>query len=192
MKDKDDGYCNSYYWNVYYRPSCGKVMVSQACVKNSVHGGGRCLPRGVSVQGKCLPWGRVSAQRGLGGGLPRGWRTLRWPLNRAVRILLECILVWVCFATRNSDRFWQRKFSLKSDFQISVWFHQKIQQSNSHIHLNQYRMFPYLPNAADLPELTESVFMESSFVCTNYYTWVQCNAHNKLRHRQIGTLSWCW
>ena len=43
-----------------------------------------------------------------------------------------------------------------------------------------------LPNAADLPELTESVFMESSFGCTNDYTWVQYNAHNKLRHRKVN------
>ena len=57
----------------YYRPqrSCGKVMFSQACVKNSVHGGG-----GHAWQ-----------------GMPH-WQILRDTVNeRAVRILLECVLV---------------------------------------------------------------------------------------------------
>ena len=32
---------------IHYRPqqSCGKVIFSQACVKNSVHGEGGCLPQ---------------------------------------------------------------------------------------------------------------------------------------------------
>ena len=62
----------------YYRPqrSCGKVMFSQACVKNSVHsgGGGEVYPS--------MHWGR------------HPWAdTPRRPLQRTVRILLECFLV---------------------------------------------------------------------------------------------------
>ena len=55
--------------NAYYRPqrSSGKVMFSQACVKNSVHKGGGCLP---------LPPPRAL------------WDSVnKW----VVRILLECI-----------------------------------------------------------------------------------------------------
>ena len=59
--------------------SCGKVMISQVCVKNSVQGG-VCL----WVWGYTLP-----------GRHPRGQTPLpRQPLQqRTVRILLECILV---------------------------------------------------------------------------------------------------
>ena len=63
--------------------TCGKVMFSQARVKNCVQGAGACLP-----------WG-------AGGGVhpssrhPSGPPPLpqRRPLQRTVRILLECILV---------------------------------------------------------------------------------------------------
>ena len=60
----------------------GKVIFSETCVKNSVHKGG-CL----------LPWG-ASSQRvpPLGRGVPGGDLPGRL-LLRAVRILLECILV---------------------------------------------------------------------------------------------------
>ena len=53
----------------FYRPqhSCRKVMFSQACVKNSVRGSWR--------------------------GRGRAWQE-RPQLQRTVRILLECILVW--------------------------------------------------------------------------------------------------
>ena len=38
---------NGYLWNIFIitvrNSSCGKVMFSQACVKNSVHSGGVCL-----------------------------------------------------------------------------------------------------------------------------------------------------
>ena len=52
---------------------CGKVMISQACVKNSIHTGvGRCKP----------------PPRHLLGRQPH-----RPPLHRTVRILPECILV---------------------------------------------------------------------------------------------------
>ena len=68
--------------------SCGKVMLSQVCVKNSVHGGvhgegghtwqkvGVCGKGGVHGTGVCV------AKAGM-----------RRPLQRTVRILLECILV---------------------------------------------------------------------------------------------------
>ena len=87
-----------------YRPqrSCGKVMFSQACVKNSVHKGGGLCPsmhhrshdqRG----GLCL---------GRGGSLSRPVRET--PLDRyppygnewPVRILLECILVLEIFLVK--------------------------------------------------------------------------------------------
>ena len=91
----------------FYRPqrSCSKVMFSQACVKNSVHRGvsdPACttghMTRGVG--GLCL--GRGSLSRG--GGSLSGGSLLETPLDRdpppspygnerAVRILLECILV---------------------------------------------------------------------------------------------------
>ena len=56
------------------RNSCGKVMFSQACVNNSVHRGVVWRGGGICVTG-------VRA------------RQERWPLQRTVRILLECILV---------------------------------------------------------------------------------------------------
>ena len=67
-----------------YRPqrSCGKVIFSQASVKNSVRGGVSvwvvAVQGGVSVQGDLCPGGLYT------GGSVSG---------RAVRILLECILV---------------------------------------------------------------------------------------------------
>ena len=62
----------------------GKVIFSQACVKNSVHGGGG----GSGPGGVPGPGGYACS----GGGA--GWRPpLRRLLLRAVRILLECILV---------------------------------------------------------------------------------------------------
>ena len=73
----------------------GKVIFSQACVKNSVHRGRSCpggvpAPRRVPGPGGCVA--------GLGGGglLPVGCLVEippGWPLLRAIRILLECILV---------------------------------------------------------------------------------------------------
>ena len=63
-------------------------MFSQVRVKNSVHGGG-------SVGWACMAGGGVA-----GGmcGRRGGWEACvqeRWPLKRAVRILLECILVGI-------------------------------------------------------------------------------------------------
>ena len=57
----------------------GKVIFSQACVKNSVHGGGEGVPG---------PWGGVPAPGGCRVETPH-----RRLLLRAVRILLEYILV---------------------------------------------------------------------------------------------------
>ena len=65
----------------------GKVIFSQACVKNSVHRGG-------------VPGPGVSAPGGWSGGVPSGdlpGRLLLWVLH----ILLECILV----ASYMEDRF---------------------------------------------------------------------------------------
>ena len=59
-----DTYCNAVS---YYRPqrSCRKVMYSQVCVKNSVHGGGwGCLPQCMlgyihsPISGQTPPLGR--------------------------------------------------------------------------------------------------------------------------------------
>ena len=40
-------------FRIYYRPHCGKVMFSQACVKNSVHRGG------VHGRGACVVGGHA-------------------------------------------------------------------------------------------------------------------------------------
>ena len=113
---------------IYYRPqrSCGKVIFSQASVGHSVHRGGLC-PGEVSVRGGFLSrgWGKVSV---WGGSLSRGWGeglclegslsggvSLRCrqrpdrdppPLygnERAVRILLECILVEIATVMQNNS-----------------------------------------------------------------------------------------
>ena len=65
----------------------GKVIFSQVCVKNSVHRGGVSAPRGVPGWGVSAPGGSA-----LGGGAR--WRPSQRLLLRAVRILLECILVY--------------------------------------------------------------------------------------------------
>ena len=75
--------------------SCGKVMFSEAYVKNSFHGKGEemsaqegFLPGGLPPGGKSASGGGVC----FGGADPP--RPLRDTVNkRAVRILLECILV---------------------------------------------------------------------------------------------------
>ena len=73
-------------------------MFSQACVKNSVHkrGGGHAWQEVCVVGGACMAGGMP----GKGGMHDRGcvWRgghvwQERQPLQRTVRILLECILV---------------------------------------------------------------------------------------------------
>ena len=65
-----------------------KVMFSQACVKNSVHGG-----RGVSQH-------ELGRQTPPPAGIPACiWADLpppRRPLQQTVRILLECFLVGMC------------------------------------------------------------------------------------------------
>ena len=70
---------------IFYCPqrSCRKVMFSQACVNNSVHGG--CLPQ--CKLGYTHPQANASQA-------DTPWAdTPRQPLQQTVRILLECILV---------------------------------------------------------------------------------------------------
>ena len=82
-----------------------KVIFSEACVKNSVHRGGAWSPGGVPGPGG---WG-VPGPGGWGVPGPGGGVCAdppRWLLLRAVRILLECILVEKKFhVTRNSAFF---------------------------------------------------------------------------------------
>ena len=82
----------------YYRPqrSWGKVIFSEACVKNSVHRGGVCGRGGVCVAGAGHVWqGGRAWQGGVHGGGGSTWQILRDTVNeRMVRILLECILVF--------------------------------------------------------------------------------------------------
>ena len=101
--------------------SCAKVMFSQACVKNSIYGG--CIP-------ECNGQGGVYlSMQWVGGCLPAGCTSLdpeadtphhpeadiplwRWPLKRAVRILLECILVWWIQFIGRSNVFLFTKWSM--------------------------------------------------------------------------------
>ena len=70
---------------VYYRPQRINVFTG---VCDSVNRGGVCLVPGVSAP-RGVPGPRGSAPGGVPGGDPPGW-----PLLGAVRILLECILVY--------------------------------------------------------------------------------------------------
>ena len=75
----------------FYRPrrSCGKVIFSQACVKNSVHmgGGGVCLRHvGIHPPGRHPPREDTFPGRQPPGQIPPS-------PSQTVRILLECILV---------------------------------------------------------------------------------------------------
>ena len=119
--------CLSYRLTVC-NTSCRKVMLSQACVKDSVQGGhvwqeqhawqvacvvvGRARQRGMCGRGACMVggmhgrgcawWGACMAGGVCGRGAfvvgaacmagGRAWQERR-PLQRTVRILLECILV---------------------------------------------------------------------------------------------------
>ena len=75
-----------------YRPqrSWGKVIFSEACVKNSVHGGGcraYVAAGGMHGKGACMAGGACVA----GGHV---WQILRYTVNeQLLRILLDCILV---------------------------------------------------------------------------------------------------
>ena len=73
-----------------HKRSCGKVMFSEVCIKNSVNGGGGmcgaqsfCMVGGHEWQGACVAGGHAQQE-------------IR-PLQRTVRILLECILVFKYF-----------------------------------------------------------------------------------------------
>ena len=94
--------CNFAHWVAvsyidsthFYRPqrSCGKVIFSQVCVKNSVHReGGACMAGGVC--GRRYAW-----QGGMCGG-GHAWQEKR-QLQRTVCILLECILVLTLLSQR--------------------------------------------------------------------------------------------
>ena len=101
-----------------YRPqrSCGKVIFSEACVKNSVHGGGDAWQGGMHDRGHA--W-QQTGMHGKGGMCGRGhawqqgehawqrggacvaggheWQILRDTVNeRVLRILLDCILDNTC------------------------------------------------------------------------------------------------
>ena len=68
----------------------GKVIFSQACVKNSVHSGREGASSGESAPGGVGAWSRGGGLvRGVPGGDPPPVRLLL----QAVRILLECILI---------------------------------------------------------------------------------------------------
>ena len=75
--------------------SCGKVMFSQASVILFTGGRawqGACMAGGMCGRGVCMAGG----MHGRGHewqGVVHGRRQERWPLQRTVRILLECILV---------------------------------------------------------------------------------------------------
>ena len=81
----------------YYRPQTkfAKVMVLYLSVSHSVHKGGLHKGRGSASRGGSESRGG-SASRGVGQILPSN-RILRDTVNeRAVHILLECILVFLC------------------------------------------------------------------------------------------------
>ena len=90
-----------------YRPqrNWGKVIFSEACVKNSVHRGGACVARrcawqggmrggGHAWQGDACMAGGCAWQGGVRGHIL--WDTVN---ERTVRILLECILVLKCIVS---------------------------------------------------------------------------------------------
>ena len=81
----------------YYRPqrSWGKVIFSEACVKNSVHRRGVCGRGGVCVAGAGHVWQGGRAWQGVymvGEGVHGRYYEI--VNKRVVRILLECILVF--------------------------------------------------------------------------------------------------
>ena len=77
--------------------NCGKVMFLQVSGCMPVHGGG--YPSMQLGKGVCIPachWAGGVSQHAIGRGCIPGHtytHPYRWPLKRAVRILLECILV---------------------------------------------------------------------------------------------------
>ena len=91
----------------------GKVIFSEACVKNSVHGEGggvtdqqyisSCTVGGIGHMvppGQAPPMDRHPSRAGT----PRAGISPRNMVNeRAVRILLECILVWLMFSVTRKE-----------------------------------------------------------------------------------------
>ena len=67
------------------------------CMAGGVHGRG-ALVGGHAWQGVCMA-GSVCGRGGVH-GRRRAWQEIR-PLQRTVRILLECILVLLCFSFSN-------------------------------------------------------------------------------------------
>ena len=82
--------------------SCGKVMFSHLSVILFTGGGGACVAGGIMAGGTCMVGsGRFGVAEGMRheGMHGRGrcaWQERR-PLQRTVRILLECLLVSVMF-----------------------------------------------------------------------------------------------
>ena len=81
-----------------HKRSCGKVLFLHLSVSHSVHRGGG----GGSLYGvtSCLAtWSHVPSRGFLSGGLsdrdPPGQRSPLYGKERAVRILIECILVLI-------------------------------------------------------------------------------------------------
>ena len=116
--------------------SCGKVMFSQACVKNSVQGVSRPRPRGVCPGGCPGPglggcpgqdvYGGVQAQAPGGGVYPSmQWSRHPPPIRRlllqTVRILLECILVKLCCLTLTLSSVYV--VSVQYDGCLLLWIH---------------------------------------------------------------------
>ena len=81
--------------------SCGKVMFSQASVSHSVLSGGGGFMHGWGMRGGGM-CGRVASMARRGGGGFAAWQERR-PLQRTVRILLECILVRKYFWQLQTD-----------------------------------------------------------------------------------------
>ena len=115
---------NEHYYEVW-----GKVIFSQACVKNSVHRGTCAWSRGVH----CSRRGRVP-----GGDTPPR------PLLRVVRILLKCILVFYYFYSH--QWFKESSFTYKNckDSLRSVSFLPFCFATYFHITFYAHHIFPFV------------------------------------------------
>ena len=113
-----------------YRPqrSCGKVIFSQACVKNSVHrGGGVCLsacwdthsPRQTPPLAD-TPWADTPRQTHPWADKPFRQTHPRRPLQQIVCILLECFLDLGTFGTRKILKFTHLHIYFMTDFPLTL------------------------------------------------------------------------